>query len=65
MIGRNKSVGPDGIAGAILNVDRDAMIPYLVRLLGMRINNGIIPRDWKEAIVVLIPKGGDRSVVKN
>jgi len=65
MIGRNKSVGPDGIAGAILNVDRDAMIPYLVRLLGMRINNGIIPRDWKKAIVVPMHKGGDYSVVKN
>ena len=31
----------------------------------MTINNGTIPRDWKKAIVVLIHKGGDRSVVKN
>jgi hypothetical protein len=42
--GRNKSVGPDGIPGAILKVGEEAIIPYLARLLDM-INNGTIPRD--------------------
>ena len=65
VIGRNKSVGPDGIPVAILKMGRKAMIPYLVRLLDIAINNGTIPRDWKKAIVVPIHKGGDRSVVKN
>jgi hypothetical protein len=65
MIGRNKSVGPDGIPGAILKMGGKAMIPYLVRLLDITINNGTIPREWKKAIVVPIHKGGDRSVVKN
>jgi hypothetical protein len=37
----------------------EAMIPCLARLLG------IIPSDWKKAVVVPIYKGGDRSVVKN
>jgi hypothetical protein len=40
------------------------MIPYLARLLDISINNGTIPGDWKKAIV-LIYKGGDRSVVQN
>jgi hypothetical protein len=65
MIGRNKSVGPDGILGAILKVGGEAMIPYLARLLDMTINNGTIPRNWKKATVFPIHKGGDRSVVKN
>ena len=65
MIGRNKSVGPDGIPGAILKMGEEAMIPYLVRLLDITINNGTIPGDWKKAIVFPIHKGGDRSVVKN
>jgi hypothetical protein len=65
MIGRNKSVGPDGISGAILKMGGEAMIPYLVRLLDITLNNGIVPRDWKEAVVVPIQKGGDRSVAKN
>ena len=31
MIGRNKSVGHDGIPGAILKMGGEAMVPYLVR----------------------------------
>jgi hypothetical protein len=65
MIGRNKSAGPDGIPGEILKMGGEAMIPYLARLLDVKINNGTIPSDWKTAIVVPMYKGGDRSVVKN
>ena len=65
MIGRNKSVEPDGIPSAILKLRGEDMIPYLVRLLDVTINSGTIPRDWKKAIVFPIHKGGDRSVVKN
>jgi hypothetical protein len=65
MIGRNKSVGPDGIPGAILKMCGEAMIPYLARLLDITFNNGTIPRDWKKTTVVPIHKGGDRSVVTN
>jgi hypothetical protein len=65
IIGRNKSLGPDGIPGAILKMGQEAMIPYLARLLDITINNCTIPRDWKTATVVPIHKGGGRSVVKN
>ena len=41
----SKSVGPDGIPGAILKMGGEAMIPYLALLLDIRINNGTIPRD--------------------
>ena len=40
MIGRNKSVGPDGIPGAILKMAGEAMMPCLARLLDVTINNG-------------------------
>ena len=65
MVGRNKSVGLDGIPGAILKMDGEAIIPYLARLLDITINNGTIPRDWKKATVVPTHKGGDRFVAKN
>jgi len=65
MIGRNKSVGPDGIPGAILKMGGEAMILYLARLLDTTINNGTIPRDWKKAIVFPFHKRGDRSLVRN
>ena len=65
MIGRNKSVGSDGIPSAILKMGEEAMIPYVAQLLDIMNNNGTIPRDWKKATVVPTHKGGDRSVVKN
>jgi hypothetical protein len=64
-IGKNKSVGPNGISGEILKVGGEAMIPYLVGLLDVPVNNAAIPSDWKKAIVVPIYKGGDRSLVSN
>jgi hypothetical protein len=63
MIWRRKSVGPDRIPGEILKMCREAMIPYLARLLDITINT--IPSDWKLAVVVPIYKGGDRSVVND
>jgi hypothetical protein len=38
---------------------------YLVWLLNITIKNGTIPSDWKKAIIILIYKEGDRSLVKN
>ena len=41
------------------------MIPYLVRLLDIKINNSAIPSDWKRATVAPIYKGGDQPLVTN
>ena len=65
VIGKKKSVGPDGIPGEILQLGGEAMIPYLARLMDIRMNNNAVPGDWKKAIVVPIYKGGDRSVFGN
>jgi len=56
-IGKNKSVGPDRVSGEILKVFGEAMIPYLARLLGITMNNGTLPDDWKRATVIPIHKG--------
>jgi len=56
MIGRKKSVGPDGIPGAIFKMGGEAMIHYLARLLDITINNGTIPRDWKKPLLFLFTK---------
>jgi hypothetical protein len=65
MIERRKSVGTDCIPGEVLKMGGEAMIPYLARLLNIRINNGTIPSDWKKATLVPIYRGGDRSVINN
>jgi hypothetical protein len=64
-MGKNKSTAPDSVSGEILKLGAEAMIPYLVRLLDITINNAAIPNDWKKVIVVPIDKGGDRSLVAN
>jgi hypothetical protein len=64
-IGKNKSVGPDGISGEILKLGGEAMIPYLARLLDVTVNNAAITSDWKKTTVVPIYKGDDRSQVSN
>jgi len=56
MFGRNISVGPDGIPGAILKMGGEAIIPFLGRLLDVRINNGTVPRHWKKAVLFLFTK---------
>jgi hypothetical protein len=64
-IGKNKSVGPDGISGDILKLGGEPMVPYLTRLLDITVNNGSIPDDWKKATVIPVHKGGDRSIIPN
>jgi len=56
-MGKDKSIGPDGISGEILNLGGEAMIPYVARLLDITMNNGTLPADWKRAIVFPVHKG--------
>ena len=64
-IGKNKSVGPDGVSGEILKLGGEAMIPYLARLLDITMNNRTLPDDWKRATVIPIHKASDRSLLRN
>jgi hypothetical protein len=47
-------MGPDGVPSKILKLGREAMIPYLARLLDITLNNATIPSDWKRATAVPI-----------
>ena len=48
-----------------LELDGQAMIPYLARLLYITMNNCTLPGDWKRATVISIHKGSDRSLATN
>ena len=65
LTGRKKSVGPDSIPGVLLKLGGEAMIPYLMQLLEITINNGTIPGDWKKTVMVPVCKGEDRLVFQN
>jgi len=41
-IGRNKSVGLDGVPDEILKLGGEAMTPYLARILEISLNNATI-----------------------
>ena len=61
-IGRNKSIASNGVPGEILKLGGEAMIPYLARILDIKINNVSIPRNCKRVTVIPIYKGvTDRS----
>ena len=64
-MGKSKSVGPDWKCGEILKLRREAMIPYLARLLDTKISNGTLPGEWKRTTVIPIHKGSDLSLVTN
>lgn len=61
----HKSRGPDEIPTEILKLGGEAMIPYIIRLINISINNATLPHDWKSAIVVPIYKSGDKTKVEN
>jgi hypothetical protein len=50
-IGRNKSIGPDGVPGEILKLGGEAEIPYFARLMDVTVNNATTPSDRKREIV--------------
>jgi hypothetical protein len=64
-MGKNKSIEPDCIYGEILKMGGEATIPYLARLLEIKMNNATLPGDWNKATVIPIHKGCDRSLVMN
>jgi hypothetical protein len=64
-IGKNKSVGREGISGDILKQGGEALIPHLARLLDVTVNNAAIPSDWKKATVIPIYMVDDRSEISN
>ena len=47
-IGKNKSVGTDGIPGEILKMGGEAMIPNLARLLGIRLTMALHQEIFKK-----------------
>lgn len=60
-----KSRGPDGISTDFIKLGGEAILPYLLRLFNISINNASLPDDWKAAIVVPIFKNGDKTKVCN
>ena len=61
----NSAAGPDGVQVALLKNASVELAKPLNILFNHSINMGHVPSTWKEAAVVPIYKGGDKSLAKN
>ena len=61
----NSAAGPDGVPVTLLKKLSVELAKPLNILFNHSINTGEVPSTWKEAAVVPIYKGGDRSLAKN
>jgi hypothetical protein len=60
-----KSAGPDGLPNIVLKKTRKVIPPYLVHLFSLSMNSGIVPADWRHAIVIPVYKGGVEQQKEN
>ena len=60
----NSAAGPDGVPVTLLKNSTVELAKPLNILFNHSINTGQVPSTWKEAAVVPIYKGGDRSLAK-
>ena len=56
-----KSPGVDGIIPALLQRGREEVVPHLVRIFRSSLALGYIPRQWRRARVIFIPKMGRKD----
>lgn len=57
-----KSPGPDGIYPILLTKALEAVLPELVTLYRASVAMGYIPKAWRIAKVVFLPKAGKKDM---
>jgi hypothetical protein len=61
----NKSAGRDGVHSAILHGCAKSLAKPLSIIFNLSFTTGVVPRDWRTAVVVPIHKKGSRTSVEN
>ena len=61
----NKACGPDGIGPRVLKELADEVTPALAVLFNSSLTSGIVPRDWKDALVAPVYKKGEHYDAAN
>jgi len=61
----HKASGPDQISNRLLKMMADEIAPSLTLIFQASLEQGVLPYDWKKALVVPIHKKGKRSIPAN
>ena len=61
----NKAAGPDEVEARMLKECAGVMAPKLQQIFRESLDKGVVPRQWKEAHIVPIHKGGSKAVMGN
>ena len=60
-----KAAGADSIPSNLLKICSNQLAPVFTLLFQASLNQGKIPEDWKQALIVPIFKKGDRTIAEN
>ena len=60
-VGCSSAVGCDGVSLAIIRQCFAVLAPHILHVVNMSIVTGVVPADWKRAIVVPLYKSGDAT----
>ena len=64
-IAGNRAGGSSGILPEMVKVCSNELLEYLVKLFTRVWNTGSVPQDWKDALLIPVPKKGDLSLCDN
>ena len=60
-----KSSGVCGIQGELLKAGGEVTVKWLQEIYSMVWRTGVVPRDWRRAVIVPIHKKGSKNLCKN
>ena len=61
----NRAGGSSGILPEMVKVCSNELLEYLVKLFTHVWNSGSVPQDWRDALLIPVPKKGDLSLCDN
>ena len=65
MMKNNKSPGLDGVTAEMLKAGGDTVVNWLLNICNHAWSSGEVPQDWKDGVVVCIPKKGNLTDCDN
>ena len=61
-----KATGKDEVTGEMIKGGGNRVVDWIWRLCNMAFESGVVPEDWRSAVIVLLYKGkGERAQYSN